>query len=158
MNWTERTDGANFRTTRTGKLNFGRKLRAVQDEMAWMTHRIGNMARDHALENFKVEGFINKGVQRWPKRAPGTRAKKGQKLLVKTGRMKRGIHIVSRTLREVKLSTPVPYAGVHNRPVGEMKMYPTGNYPGRMFMGHSAELAEATKKMMVTRINMALKQ
>ena len=154
MNWSERTDGAPFhKIGRIGKLDFSRKANAVRRELNWLTHRMANMARDHTMENFKVEGFIDQGTQRWPKRKRGS---KSRPLLVKTGKLKSSIRVVKRTRNSVSLSSPVSYAGIHNRPVGQMKRYGQYTYPGRKFMGHSATLAKATRQMIVTRLNMAL--
>ena len=152
--FTERMDGAHFMKVRYNKpLNIMGKAHAFRKEFNKLTLRMGKMASEHVQHNFKAEGFVDDTLQRWPKlRAPKP---SGKKILVRTGRMKRTTRIVSRTRNNVTLSTPVPYAGIHNRPVGQMKQYEGGKYPGRMFMGHSKVLAAATQKMIVTRLNLA---
>jgi len=152
--FTERMDGAHFMKTRYNKpLNVAGKARAFRKEFNNLTRRMGKMAKEHVDNNFKAEGFVDDTLQRWPKlRAPKP---SGKKILVRTGRMKRTTRIVGRTRNNVSITTPVPYAGIHNRPVGEMKTYEGGRYPGRMFMGHSKVLARATQKMIVTRLNLA---
>lgn len=152
--FSERMDGANFMKVRYNKpINIMGKASAFRREFNQLSLRMGKMATEHVQHNFVVEGFVDDTLQRWPKlRAPKP---SGKKILVRTGRMKRTTRIIGRTRNNVTLSTPVSFAGIHNRPVGEMKTYPTGRYPGRMFMGHSKVLAAATQKMIVTRLNIA---
>jgi phage gpG-like protein len=147
-------DGANFTKTRYNKpSNIVGKANAFRKEFNQMTLRMGKMAREHVDNNFRAEGFVDETLHRWPKlRAPKP---SGKKILVRTGRMKRTTRIVNRTRNNVSLSTPVAYAGIHNRPVGQMRQYEGGKYPGRMFMGHSKVLAAATQRMIVTRLNLA---
>ena len=145
-------DGANFHINRINTpINFAGKMRRLRTEMNNMTRRMGKMASEHVQHNFKVEGFVDKTVKRWPKK----KRPNGKQTLVDTGRMRATTKMMFRSRNTVKLSTPVPYGGIHNREVGEMKQYSTGNYPGRKFMGHSKSLSEATKKMIVTRLNLA---
>ena len=165
MNWSERTDGNRFNKTtvvqggayamRMGiSAAFARKSSAVRRELNWLTHRMGNMAKDHVDANFRAESFIDDTPKRWPDRK---RKVKSRPILVKTGKLKNSIRVTNRTRNSVSITTPVSYAGVHNRPVGEMKQYGPWMYPGRQFMGHSRQLADATHKMIITRLNTAMK-
>ena len=156
MQWSERTDGANFYITRYDtvggrRFSFLQKAMAVRREINWLTHRMANMAMDHIENNFKAQGFVDETIHRWPKR----RRPASWPILQKTGKLKM-IKRQNQSRNSVTLTSAAPYAGVHNRPVGEIKKYGPYNYPGRMFMGHSQVLADATKKMIVTRINMAM--
>ena len=150
--FSERMDGANFMKVRYNKpINIMGKASAFRREFNQLSLRMGKMAIEHVQHNFDVEGFVDDTTQRWPKK----KKPNGKKVLQDTGRMKRTTRMMARTRNTATLSTPVSFAGIHNRPVGEMKTYPTGRYPGRMFMGHSKVLAAATQKMIVTRLNIA---
>lgn len=51
--------------------NFIRQLEAHQRELNRLIHRrlpvlIGRMAKDHFQNNFRLQGFLNNGLTRWP--------------------------------------------------------------------------------------------
>lgn len=155
MNFSERTDGANFNIHRFNvPLNFKGKMHRLRMEMNNLTRRMGSMASEHTQNNYKVEGFVDKKIEQWPKK----KKPNNKKILVDTGRMKNTTRMMFRTRNFVKLATPVPYGAIHNRKVGEIKVYNGKSYPGRKFMGHSVTLATATGKMIVTRLNIAAQQ
>lgn len=151
MIFSERLDGANFQKRTTGPINFAGKMRRLRIELNNLTRRMGKMSSEHVQNNFNKEGFLDRNIERWPKK----KRPNGKKILVDTGKMKRTTRMMFRTRNFVKLSTPVPYAGIHNRKVGQKKEYEGKIYPGRKFMGQSKVLSEATKKMIVTRLNIA---
>jgi len=151
MQFSERTDGANFSVVRINKpINMGRKMGAIKREIEQLPDRIGRMMKAHVMMNFVAEGFIDGDVKRWPKK----KRSNGKPILVDTQRMKRSIR-VTRSGNRVSITTPVKYAGIHNRPVGEVKQYNGKNYPGRKFMGISKTLTSGIHKMVTTRLNIA---
>lgn len=143
-----------FNITRFDKpINMAAKFSSAKELLHRMPRWMGELAVGHAMANFKVEGFIDKGgVQRWPKK----KRPNGKKTLVDTGFMKRTTKVVFADRSQAKVSTAAPYAGIHNRPVGQRRKYETGSYPGRKFLGHSQELAKVTAQMIVSRLNKAM--
>ena len=140
-----------FHTVRVNKkLTFGRKLNAFQREMRALPDKIGDLMLAQTMKNFAVEGFIDNGIERWPDKLKSN----GKPILIASGKMKRTIK-KQRTGMSVALVAPVSYSGIHNRPVGVMKKYATGMYPGRKFMGNSKELRTSVTKLIVTRLNLA---
>ena len=80
-------------------------------------------------------------------------------MLVDTHRMKNSIKVASASSSSRSVvSANVPYSGIHNRPVGEYKTYSSGRYPGRKFLGHSAELVKITVQMIISRMNLGMKR
>ena len=135
------------------------KAYAVKDLMRRMPRWMGELSVAHAMANFKVEGFIDAGgVERWPSKRKGTTGRGSKKLLVDTGRMKGSVKVMSASSSRAVVGSSVPYSGIHNRPVGEYKTYSSGRYPGRKFLGHSADLARITVQMIVSRMNLGMRK
>lgn len=80
--------------------------------------KIGRMAKDHFQENFRKSGFVNNGLQQWPKtkrQLSGTSSAAAQYGPLLSGRN----HLFSSMKYtpsdyRVKVANEVPYAAIHN--------------------------------------------
>lgn len=80
--------------------------------------KIGRMAKDHFQENFRKDGFVNNGLQQWPKskrQLSGTSSAAAQYGPLLSGRN----HLFSSMKYtpsdyRVKVANEVPYAAIHN--------------------------------------------
>lgn len=80
--------------------------------------KIGRMAKDHFQENFRKGGFVNNGLQQWPKtkrQLSGTSSAAAQYGPLLSGRN----HLFSSMKYtpsdyRVKVANEVPYAAIHN--------------------------------------------
>lgn len=145
MNYPQIPPGLNrFNITRYNTpINFTAKNLAFRRAKATLMHKIAKLAEYHVKEvNFPAEAFVDKPIQRWPKK----RASYGGPTLVKTGHMKRSIQILKITRVLAWLGTNVKYAIKHQLGKG---------FPVRQFLGHSAVLAEATRRLIVSELNKA---
>lgn len=69
----------------------------------------------HFKKSFTDQGFTDAGLQKWPGRKRNTDP--GRAILVKTGRLRRGVRVLSKTDKTVKVGVDlneVPYAQYHN--------------------------------------------
>lgn len=73
---------------------------------------IGNQMVNFALDNFRMQGYQDHKFEPWKTRK-GDKSKKPRALLIKTGRLRRGIKFRV-TSSSVTLFNDVPYAAVHN--------------------------------------------
>lgn len=71
-------------------------------------------AVNHFKRNFKLQGFQDGSLKKWPARAGKMR--KGNNILIKSGRLRRGVKILrtsgSRTV--IGVGAEIPYARIHN--------------------------------------------
>lgn len=112
---------------------FKRGIQSALDIMA------NNAVNHFKIDNFNAQGFIDETVERWPAR----KSKKddaGRKILVKTGRGRESIKVLSRYGNKRKIGTLVPYMNYHN--VG------AGRLPKRKFIGNSAKLERKNAKVL----------
>ena len=132
-----------FNITHTFPINFTAKNIALKRMKAQIMHKVAKLAEYHIKEvNFPAEAFVDKPIKRW------ARTKKSGKTLVKTGHMKRSIQILSIYRTVARIGTNVKYAILHQ--VGR-------GFPVRQFLGHSAVLAAATKRLIVSELNKAMR-
>jgi len=116
----------------TDKIGKFRSMKsAILEKMA------NNAINQFKVENFDVQGFIDTSVLKW---APRKKKDKGRKILVKTGRLRQSITVLSRTSDSVTVGTVVPYAEFINN--GTPKM------PQRKFIGKSAKLEAKNKRVL----------
>ena len=73
---------------------------------------IGALAVEHYKENFVKGGFVNNGLNPWPKRKGDKDP--GRATLVKRARLKNGNRIFRANQKEVVIGNSVPYAKIHN--------------------------------------------
>lgn len=111
-----------------------------------LSYSVGNVARNHFLDNFKNKGFVNGGVLAWKKRKD---SRNTRSLLVKTGRLKQSIRVKRYNSNEVVIGTDTPYASYHNEG--------TERLPKRQFIGDSKELDAKVKATIIQEIDKLFK-
>lgn len=115
------------------KFQFGRLAAKIKAAIPTMLDEMANNAVNHfKVENFNAEGFIDEGVERWPARK-SKKDNAGRRLLVKTGRLRESIKVLSRFGNIRKIGTLVPYSKYHNDGI-------SGRLPQRKFIGKSGKL------------------
>jgi phage gpG-like protein len=72
---------------------------------------MGNTALNFFKQSFIRQGFLNKGLTKWPARKS---IDKGRSLLVKTSRLWNSIRLMVQSFSDTTIGTDVPYAAVHN--------------------------------------------
>lgn len=90
---------------------------------------LGNEAVNFFTNSFRLQGWLGNRLQPWRKRRSRIRA--GRAILVKSGRLRRGIRIVSISQGVVRIGNDVPYAKAHNegyRGVVSVKAHSRGRY------------------------------
>jgi phage gpG-like protein len=76
---------------------------------------LANEAVNWSKQNFTRQGFPGESFQSWPARKPGSRKNAGRAILVNTGRLKRGVQVISSSGLQAKFGVlDVPYAAAHN--------------------------------------------
>lgn len=114
-------------------VRFKRGLQSVLDIMA------NNAVNHFKVDNFNAQGFIDESVERWPARK-SKRDNAGRKILVKTGRGRESIKVLSRYGNKRKIGTLVPYMNYHNEGAGRL--------PKRKFIGNSAKLERKNARVL----------
>lgn len=135
----------------------------------------GNMALNFFNDSWRRRGFIDTGIERWPKRK-GKATKSNRALLVKTGRLRRSLRTQTNG-SIVRIYTEVPYAKAHNEGANikgvvtvrdHTRRTKKGNritvrshsrklnirIPKRQFMGHS----DLLERRMILHVSKALDQ
>ncbi len=80
-----------------------------------ITTIVGTEAVNFFAYSFTRQGFINEsGVEKWKPRKRMAKRNRGRGILIDTGRLKRSIRIVSKSINMVTVGTDVPYAKAHN--------------------------------------------
>lgn len=108
-------------------------LPALLDQMA------NNAVNQFKVDNFEAQGFIDDGVKRWAGRK-SPKDNKGRKILVKTGRGRNSIKVLSRNGMTRKIGTLVPYMAFHNSG--------TSRLPKRQFIGKSRRLDRKNTRLL----------
>ncbi len=75
---------------------------------------LGTVAVNYFKDSFKRQGWRDRYLQPWKKRAPGTKNNRGRAILVRSGRLRNSIRILESNPRRVVVGTAVPYAEAHN--------------------------------------------
>lgn len=122
------------------KFQFGRLAIQIRRMVPAMLDEMANNAVNHfKVENFNAEGFIDETVERWPARK-SKRDNAGRRLMVKTGRLRESIKVISRYGNVRKIGTLVPYSKYHNEGI-------PGRLPQRKFIGNSKRLERKNLKV-----------
>lgn len=110
---------------------------------------MANNAVNHfKIENFNAQGFVDDNVSRWePRKSKKDDA--GRKILVKTGRGRESIKILSRSGMTREVGTEVPYMKYHNEG--------TSKLPKRQFIGPSKKLDRKNADVLTRRFNKLIK-
>ena len=124
-------------------INFKAKALMARRMRARIMHKIAKLGEYHVKEvNFPAEAFVDKPIKRW------ARTKKSGKTLVKTGHMKRSIQVLKISRSLAWIGTAVKYAILHQMGRG---------FPVRQFIGHSAVLAVATRRLIISELNKVMR-
>ena len=122
------------------KFQFGRLAARIKAAIPAMLDEMANNAVNHfKVDNFNAEGFIDEAVERWPARK-SKKDNAGRRLLVKTGRLRESIKVLSRAGNTRKIGTLVPYSKYHNDGI-------PGRLPQRKFIGNSKRLERMNYKV-----------
>lgn len=91
------------------------KLAELAKVYKTLPHKIAVTAVNFSKENFKRQGWLDNGLQRWaPRKKRGSRRTDNRAILVKSGRLRRSIRATSVTDSQIIIGTDVPYAQAHN--------------------------------------------
>lgn len=107
-------------------------VRIRQDAHKALDIMANNAVNHFKVDNFNAQGFIDETVDRWAPRK-SKRDNAGRRLLVKTGRGRESIKVLSRTKNSRKIGTLVPYMAYHNQGI-------PGRLPKRQIIGNSKVL------------------
>jgi phage gpG-like protein len=125
---------------------FSRFQARWNNEKGKLLTEIAVISENHFKENFREEGFINDYLEKW---SPRKKADQGRAILVKSGRLKRGIRTIRGTsFNEVKIANDVPYAKYHNEG--------TDKLPRRKFIANSNSLNRKIKRAITNAIHHTL--
>lgn len=113
-----------------------------------ISYIVGNTARNHFLDNFRKQGFVNNGLHPWKRRKD---QRNTRSLLVKTGRLRQSIRVKRYNSNEAVIGSDVNYASYHNDGIN-------GRLPQREFIGDSKELDEKVKAVIIKEIDKLFKK
>lgn len=99
--------------------NFDKKIKKFQALKRNLPAQIGNMAKNHFVNSFRVQGFDDEGVDPWQVRTTKDKSDRREStsraILVKTGHLRRSIRVRVATFSNIEVgSYGVPYAKYHN--------------------------------------------
>lgn len=78
-----------------------------------LPYKIGTIMVNFSKDRFIAQNWVDEGYQMWPRRKMNKR-NRGRAILVKTGRLRRSIRIISVSRNYVTIGSDVPYAQAHN--------------------------------------------
>ena len=132
-----------------------------------ITAKAGNIVLKHTAFAFRDQGFTDETLTPWEPRNPDHDP--GRAVLIKTGRLRRSIRVISQTNDTITIGTDVPYAQAHNEGFKGSVTVPSFtrkiktikgisgstvkehtrnvNMPQRKFLGNSAVQSHAIKSM-----------
>lgn len=90
------------------------EYRALQRQLPAI---VGGRAVNYFKRSFQQQGWVDKGIEKWPARKAGAKRNKGRKLLIDSGRLRRSIRVVEKGEHYVIVGTDVPYGVAHNEGV-----------------------------------------
>lgn len=122
------------------KFRFNQLANSFKAALPGLLDRMANNAVNHfKIVNFDSQAFVDDAPQRWAPRK-SKRDNAGRRLLVKTGRMRESIKVLSSIGNTRKIGTLVPYSKYHNDGV-------PGRLPKRQFIGNSRRLERKNAKL-----------
>lgn len=122
------------------KFRLDKRAQEMKSGLTVLLDRMANNAVNHfKVDNFEAQGFIDETVERWAPRK-SKRDNAGRKLMVKTGRLREGIKVLSRYGNTRKIGTLVPYTKYHNAGI-------PGRLPKRQVIGNSKRLERKNLKL-----------
>ncbi|HMG89259.1 MAG TPA: hypothetical protein VK589_04345 [Chryseolinea sp.] len=121
------------------KFNFHKIAGRMKAELQVVLDKMANNAVNHfKVDNFNAEAFIDEAPKRWARRK---QPDPGRRLLVKTGRGRQSIKVLSRNGNTRKVGTLVPYMALHNTG--------TRTLPKRQMIGKSRRLERINHRLVL---------
>ncbi len=122
------------------RFNFSKLQRKWEIEKERLAIEIARKAENQFKDNFRLSGFLYDSLELWqPRKKPDP----GRAILVKSGRLKRGIRsLPGSNFTRIQIANDVPYARYHNE--GSNRL------PQRKFMGNSRVLNVKIKQSIKT--------
>ena len=130
---------------------------------------IGNEAKNHFVNSFRLQGFEDKTVEKWRPRKKTTKTTKSGKvvdetsraILVKSGDLRRSIRRepVNKAAMKVTIATDLVYARIHNEGLmGKAWGKAPFKMPKRQFIGGSFVLNTKVKKTITKSLDKLFKK
>lgn len=95
---------------------FDQLVNRVAGAIGAIPRRAGVLAVNFSKDRFRHQGWFDRAPEPWAKRKKGwgKAERPGRAILVKSGRLRRSIRVVSTSPDRVVIGTDVPYAKAHN--------------------------------------------
>ena len=134
--------------------NFKQKIKEVKRVQRNIPIKIGNIAKNHFLDSFKKEGFVDKTLDKWEKRKFKNRSDKNNRgrraLLVDKGHLRRSLKVGRAAFSRIEVgSYGIRYAVFHNKG--------TNNIPKRQFIGNSRVMNQKIRDKIKSEIKKTLR-
>jgi phage gpG-like protein len=134
------------------KFNIGKILKAVKKSLnVDIPSIIAKDTKQYFQDNFKKQGFDSGTIEKWQ---PRKSKKWKHPILLKTGALKKSIHIRQRNSRRISLVSDLPYSRIHNEGLNGLAW---GKYPFKMpkrqYMGHSPALEKMQLDKIINVLN-----
>ncbi len=148
-----------------GSFKLKASIAQFKREKSILPRILGNMAKNHFLENFRKKGFVDQRLKRWPKRFKRlrkgrvSRTQKETATLIKKGRLRRSIRVRKANFRIIRIATAgVRYAAIHNfglkgKAFGKHEF----DMPERKYIGDSRKLEKKLEKRVFREIDKVFK-
>lgn len=98
--------------------DFDLKVERVANALRGIPRRAGTLAVNFSKERFRAQNWVDNITEPWKPRSAKTWRKKaerpGRAILVKRGRLRRSIRVISISATRIVIGTDVPYAQAHN--------------------------------------------
>ncbi len=99
---------------RVDLIDFTRKIDALSRTYKTLPKEIGAVAVKFSKERFVSQAWLDSTKENWKARKRPRKGKGSQTLLVKTGRLKRSVRVISADETQIVVGSNVPYAQIHN--------------------------------------------
>jgi phage gpG-like protein len=98
--------------------DFDLKVERVANAIRGIPRRAATLAVNFSKDRFRAQNWVDHTTQPWKPRSTKTWRKKaerpGRAILVKSGRLRRSIRVISVSAERIIIGTDVPYAEAHN--------------------------------------------
>lgn len=136
--------------------NFKKKIAEIEKKKRTLPKQVGNIAKNHFLDSFKKQGFVDNSLDPWAarktkdksdRRNPNSR----RALLVKTGQLRRSIRVGRASWDRIEVgSFGIKYAARHNQGLAGM--------PKRQFIGESGQMNRKIREKIRSEIKNAFRK
>lgn len=97
------------------KVNLNKYKRQFKQVERRLPTLLGTEAVNHTRENFRKGGFQDTSFDKWKPRKHDKDPGRGVLIGKGTAHLMRDIRVLSKTMKNVRVGTTLPYAGIHNR-------------------------------------------